>query len=348
MASSITPTPVDPDAPAELRPFPQLAGLKAQPSPRARETYARAMNNPRAFWLTNRRYIRALATIPAPDLSVVGRRVVSDLVTNGIAIATFDEFFPGRFFQDINDRFYQYLDKFHRIPSPGAGGGKDVFLETIHKGHTLRADEVVTNYLVDAGISAVAAHYFGMVPRYVGSSFWRNRPATGADRLYSQLWHRDYNDRMLMKTFLYITDVGRSEGYFEYLTGSHESGPLGTRFDRIGTDGFRAYPDSGEVEALLAPLPVYELDTVSADRHSGAAAPWHGQPAVVRCIGPKGSLIFADTYGLHRGGFVEQGHRDMIMNTWSTNANVHKPHYVVTKAYAETLSPFFRLALGID
>jgi hypothetical protein len=348
MASSITPGIAEPaDELVALRAFPQFARLKSLPSDRARELYARAMNNPRAFWLTNRRYLQGVTTCPPPELSAAGLRVAADLAANGIAFAHWSEFFPERFFSKISDRFYRYLDKFERNPRPGAGGGKGVFLDTVHKAHTFVTDDAVSMYLGDPGIAAVAARYMGMVPRFVGSSFWRTRPATGSDRLYSQLWHRDYNDRMLMKLFLYVTDVSETEGYFEYLAGSHESGVLGAEFDRIGPDGFRAYPDATAVERCVAGVPTFDLDKVAAEQRSGASAPWAGIPAVIRCIAPKATLIFADTYGVHRGGYVHAGHRDMIMTTYSTNFNVHKPHFAVTRGYADTLSPFMRMAFGV-
>lgn len=349
MASSTIPTGTDPAAAAalvRLRKFPHLERLNAMPSDRAREMFARGINTPYSFLVYNRRYIGALRKYPAPPLSDAAARVGRDLTNNGIAFAEFGEFFDPAFFETIRAAFYAYLEDFQRTAVPTTKG-KAVFLDTIHKAHTFVPDDPVSAYLGDAGVAAVAAQYFGMVPRYVGSSFWRTRTATGADRLYSQLWHRDYNDRMLVKTFLYVTDVSETEGYFEYVAGSHQGGALGDRFDRIGRDGFRAYPDAGEVEPCLASLPVFDLDKIPVAQRSGDAAPWHGRPAIVRCIAPKATLIFADTFGLHRGGFVQSGHRDMIMNTFSTNFNVHKPHFAVTQAFADQLSPFMRLSFGV-
>ena len=351
MASSTTPTATEAAGSAgelaRLRTFPHLERLNAMPSARAREIYARAMNNPNSFLVLNRRYIGAARKYPAPPISDAGRRVVQDLAANGIAFAAFDEFYPAAFLTTISDCFYAYLDKFQLTVSPASAKGKGVFLDTIHKAHTFATGDAVSTYLADPGIAAVAAQYMGMVPRFVGSSFWRTRTATGKDRLYSQLWHRDYNDRMLVKVFLYIGDVGETEGFFEFLAGSHESGLLGAEFDRIGPDGFRAYPEAVAIERRLAALPVFKLNDVPADRRSGVAAPWGGTPAVVRAIASRGTLIFADTYGLHRGGFVESGHRDMVMTTYATNFNVHKPHFAVTRGFAETLSPFMQVSFGV-
>ena len=205
----------------------------------------------------------------------------------------------------------------------------------------------MSQYLGEPRFAAIAARYMGMVPRFVGSSFWHTREAKSDARLYSQAWHRDYNDRMLVKVFLYLTDVGRDEGYLEYVAGAHGRGPLGRQHDRIGPDGFRAYPDSAVVDRQLARLPVVELPDVPVDRRSGEAAPWHRTPTVIRCMAPKATLIFADTFGLHRGGFVRSGYRDMIMTTYSTNFNIHKPHFAVAEDFAKELTPFMRMAFGL-
>jgi hypothetical protein len=328
-----------------IRTFPQVERFKALPSDGARELYMKGTNNARSFWLLNRRYIEALDKAPLPDLSRAGRRVAADLKANGIAFAGFKEFFERPFWTSVKDRFYQYLDEYQRTATP-VTKGKGVFLDTIHRAHTFIPDDVVSTYLGEPMIAAVAGHYMGMVPRFVGSSFWRTR-AAGNDRMYSQLWHRDYNDRMLVKVFLYLTDVDQERGCFEFVAGSHERGALGHEFDRIGPDGYRAYPESADVDARVAQMPAFDLDAVPAEQRSGEEAPWHRKPAAIRCTAGRGTLIFADTFGLHRGGFVQTGHRDMIMTTYSTNFNVHPPHFAVTRGYADSLTPFMRLAFGV-
>ena len=350
MASSTIETTSKPAAATQamvaVRSFPQLDRHTRLPSNTWRALYARATNNSLSFKFLNRRYIQAIGHMAAPDLTAAGERVASDLSANGIAFAEFSEFFESRFFETIRACFEEYLDEFNRVKTK-APKGKEVFLDTIHKAHTFVPDDPVSTYLAAPVFAATSARYMGMVPRFVGSSFWRTRVATGDERLYSQQWHRDYNDRMLVKVFLYLTDVGEDEGYFEYLAGSHGGGPLGGTYDRIGPDGFRAYPDASRLDPYVATLPVISLDTVPTDRRAGTAAPWNGEPSVIRCLAPRATLIFADTFGLHRGGYVRSGHRDMIMTTYSTNFNVHKPHFVVTEQFAQSLGPFMRMSFGL-
>ena len=286
-----------------LKDFPQITLRRYMRNDLLRSLYARVTDNALFFNAINRRYIKALSQLPPPELTEVGKRVVRDLGENGIAFAHISEFFQPEFFDVIKSTFDTFLEEFHRLPS--SEKGKAVFIDTIHKAHTFSKSDSVSTYCGLPAFASIAAHYMGLVPRFVGSSFWRTRVAPENDRIYSQLWHRDYNDRMLVKVFLYVSDVGDKEGYFEYLTQSHWRGLLGCQLDKVGSDGLRVYPNEDELEGCLANIPVINLSTVQDNCLSGDSTPWHGKPTVIRCQAPKGTLIFADTFGIHRGGHVE-------------------------------------------
>jgi hypothetical protein len=329
-----------------VRSFPQLERHNQLRTDFARSLYARSTNNEVAFRWINRDFVRGLRRALAPPVDATGKRVAGDLRANGIAFADFSEFFGPGFFAEIRSAFNRFREEFVRAnPNPKLKG-KAIFLDTIHRAHTFQIDDPVSAYLATPAFAAIAAEYMQMVPRYVGTSFWHTKRAPG-DRTDSQLWHRDYNDRRLVKSFLYLNNVGADNGCFEYATGTHMHGPYGRMFDRIGSNGYRAYPDPGEVASIIDQMPVIELDAVPSDQRWGAAAPWHNRPSIIQCRAPAGALIFADTFGLHRGGYVKQGHRDMIMSTYSTNFNVHKPHFSVTPQFAATLSPFMKMAFGV-
>lgn len=329
-----------------VRPFPQIEHRRRLASDFLRAVYGRTLNNRLGFGLINRRFVRGLRQLDPPPLTAAGERVADDLRANGIAVADFSEFFDAEFYEQIKGAFADHLDAFNAT-KPSRAKGKAVYLDTIHKSHTFVPDDPVSAYGASPAYAAVAARYMGMVPRFVGSSFWHTRPAPDDERIFSQQWHRDYNDRRLVKVFLYLTDVGPEHGPVEFVAGSHIGGPVGGSFDRIGSDGYRAYPNGATVADFVGSVPVVRLDDVPTDRRSGEAAPWHRTVSVVQCVAPQGALIFADTFGLHCGGHVVSEHRDMIMLTYSTNFNVHKPHFAVTSAFADTLTPFMKMAFGV-
>ena len=53
-----------------------------------------------------------------------------------------------------------------------------------------------------------------------------HRPQRGGERMSSQRWHRDFNDRHLLKAFLYLVDVDEETGPFEYVPRSAPGGEL--------------------------------------------------------------------------------------------------------------------------
>jgi hypothetical protein len=332
-----------------IRPFPQLAWRGLLPFRFMRAGYSRLTNNELCFKVLNRDFVRGLERLERPALSPVGQRIAEDLKRCGIAFADMGELFEASRFDELKAEFDAYAAEFTKARAGnGKLKGKEVFLDTIHKAHTFRLGDVTSEYLAAPTLAAISAEYMGLVPRYVGSSFWHTKPAPSADRQHSQLWHRDYNDRRLVKVFLYLSDVGPRNGCFEYISCSQIGGQLGKAFDAIGPDGFRAYPDQEALQAIIAGLPVIDLSAIPADARRGPNAPWRDKPARIQCTAPHRAMIFCDTFGLHRGGFVEEGYRDLVMTTFSTNFNCHKPHFAVTQEFAETLGPFMRMVFGLE
>jgi hypothetical protein len=104
-----------------------------------------------------------------------------------------------------------------------------------------------------------------------------------AERLGSQRWHRDYNDQHLIKVFLYMTDVDRGSGPFEYVPGSAQGGQYEREWpwEPLG----ETYPDPAEFERRIPSAAVRTLTS------------------------PAGTLIFCNTSGFHRGGFATERRR---------------------------------------
>jgi hypothetical protein len=330
---------------ASVRSFPQIAMRNLLPGNGLKRIYSLLTNNKFSFDLINTRYADALPRMQVPVLSSAGSRVVSDLKMHGIAFATWPEFFDMTLYDHLRSEFDRHLTQFNKLTP--ASKGKAVFIDTIYKSHIFDVNDVVSSYLGSPQFAAIAASYMGMVPRFVGTSFWRTRPAPASERIYSQIWHRDYNDRKMLKIFVYLSDVGSNEGFFEYLSDSHWGGSLGSFCDKIGKDGYREYPSHKMLSPLIDSAPIVDLSKVDPSVTSGANAPWHGRPSRIQCLAPKATFIFADTFGLHRGGHVIEGHRDMVMTTYSTNFNVHKPHFSVTKSYSNHLDQFMRMTYGL-
>ena len=64
--------------------------------------------------------------------------------------------------------------------------------------------------------------YFGLEPKIRMISVWIDYPNIG-EKKNSQLFHRDYDDVFLVKTFLCLTNVKKENGPFQFLLKSHLS-----------------------------------------------------------------------------------------------------------------------------
>jgi hypothetical protein len=113
--------------------------------------------------------------------------------------------------------------------------------------------------------------------------------ATPVQARATQLWHRDPEDRYILKVFLYLSDVDDGAGPFTYAAGSHPKAKLRREpASAVDGDGARRSDDRQMAEAI------------PAER-------W------VKGTGPKGTLIFADTRGYHKGGLARE--RDRLLYT---------------------------------
>jgi hypothetical protein len=133
--------------------------------------------------------------------------------------------------------------------------------------------------------------YLGLWSKLSYVDQWYTLPRGDIDRVASQRWHRDYNDKHLLKAFLYMSDVDEAAGPFEYIRGTMIRG---NRFADV-------YPWEIFGEDLYPPDAALEPMTRADESHL--------------VTGPAGTLILCDTTGFHRGGFASA--RPRIMGVWN-------------------------------
>jgi hypothetical protein len=121
--------------------------------------------------------------------------------------------------------------------------------------------------------------------------------AAGAERTASQLWHRDFDDKHLLKAFLYLVDVDAGAGPFEYIGGSHPG---------------------GRYSATLpwAPMQTGRFSEEEVGKHFPAT------DAIRTFTAPRGTVILCNTSGLHRGGFATERPRALATATYCSAASL--------------------------
>lgn len=131
----------------------------------------------------------------------------------------------------------------------------------------------------------IANAYFGEAAKLRIPVLWRVCPVPPGvplpRRCGSQRWHRDQIDRIL-KLFIYYTDVDEGNGALEYIP---NSGPVESKWSGPIPFSEARYPGDDVIERLVPP------------------------DEIVKCCGRKGTLVFVDTAGLHRGGYATTGPR---------------------------------------
>jgi hypothetical protein len=132
---------------------------------------------------------------------------------------------------------------------------------------------------LDERLLDIVENYICMPVDYRGLT--ARRDIKGGARLETRLWHRDYEDHKIVKIIVYLNDVDRGGGAYEFIPRAHlpiwRVGPLAGRSGRIDETAM------GQVVPEAA---------------------WR------TCGGPRGTVVFSDTCSVyHRGTIAHSGDR---------------------------------------
>ena len=237
-----------------------------------------------------------------PPLDDVQQRIVAELDADGYSLLTFPELFPEEEWQAVQKQAARFIAE----TETGLAGdreslrvrpGKEFVVRLLSYGIEIGPDDAWFHACASHRMLDVANTYLGLWSKLEYVDMWYSVPQPAdADRISSQRWHRDFNDKHLLKAFLYLVDVDEETGPFQYVPGSAPGGrhadawpwkPLGEN-----------YPPENELEKRI---PADGLRTFT---------------------GPKGTLLFCNTSGFHRGGFATAKPRVLATCTYSSPASL--------------------------
>ncbi len=257
----------------------------------------------RGMWKFLNRKSRKLYSSIQHDISNEGQKIITDLKENGIAITHVDKLFPKEVFEGL-ERYAQKrwneadvrarYEKRNEALEGDKLKNKSFFLVDLWTGErVLDLSHPYTKFSLSKPILDVVNGYMDMLVKF---NDWRLQvtvPMPEGMRSYaSQEWHRDPEDQQLVKVFLYINDVDEGSGPFIYLKKSHIFGKWRSLFPQK--------PPRGSAGS--------ESKIPTEDK--------------VVCTGKKGTIIFCDTSGLHRGGHAKSGNRFMYTSVFMSPAAV--------------------------
>jgi hypothetical protein len=227
-----------------------------------------------------------------PTLSHVQQRISSDLRACGIACTTLQELIPEK-----PDLLSDLQERVHALRAQAVQNRKKPYLlnlfETIP---VLDVEDPFFRFMLSSHVVDAVNAYLGMWSKFYSTVLNVTLPIPpGEEASQSQRWHRDPEDRQMCKVFLYLSDVDETSGPFTYVQGSQDGGPHRHLFPQRPPHGY--YPPDGAVEARIP------------------------REDIRVCTGLAGSVIFADTSGLHKGGYATAKERIMLTSGFLTSAS---------------------------
>jgi hypothetical protein len=239
----------------------------------------------------------------SPSLDDVQRSILSDVRARGYSVRSFDEVFSDpslwKEIEEQRDRFVASTEA-----DLAAGGehvrvrpGKEFVVRLQSYGVELGPTDPWFRAVASDRLLEIANAYLEMWSKLEYVDVWYSVPqAAEGRRISSQRWHRDYNDKHLLKVFLYLVDVDEDMGPFQYVAGSQPGGPYADAWawQPLGKN----HPTEEELESRV---PATEVKAFT---------------------GPAGTLVFCNTSGFHRGGFSTTKPRVLATATYSSPASL--------------------------
>ena len=251
--------------------------------------------------LSNRESRRLFAQ-DRPELDELQRRIVLDVEAQGFSVVSFSDLFPPETWLELEALGRRFIADTET--DLAAGGehvkvreGKEFVVRLLSYGVDVGLDNPWFRVCASRRMLDLANAYLRMWSKLEYVDAWYSVPQPKeATRISSQRWHRDFNDKHLLKAFLYLVDVDEDMGPFQYISGSQPGGQYADawRWQPLGEN----YPTEGELEERI-PASAAKVFTA-----------------------PKGTIIFCNTAGFHRGGFSTTEPRVLATVTYSSPASL--------------------------
>lgn len=156
----------------------------------------------------------------------------------------------------------------------------------------LARNSIIQDLYMDPTILGICQEYLNTIPINTQTNLWYSISGKSDG---TQNFHQDYDDLKFIKVFIYLSDVGKKNGPHSYVKGS-----------RYNIKCPKRYKIHGRVQDSFI------------DKN-------YNNEDIIKFTGKKGTIIFEDTTGFHKGSQLEEGHRIMLQLQYSsTTANIKK------------------------
>jgi len=153
--------------------------------------------------------------------------------------------------------------------------------------------ELLLSYSKNKYTNDIIYQYFGFSPMVRNISVWIDVPNENlAEEVATQVFHRDFDDIKLIKTFLYLNNVENQNGPFEYILTSHK----------------KPWENNNKIIDNDSVLKKFKKENFMS------------------VTGKKNTLIIADTNGFHHGKKLTKGYRILLTASYTSNNPSVKMH----------------------
>jgi hypothetical protein len=134
------------------------------------------------------------------------------------------------------------------------------------------------NMLNKSFLTDIASSYFKQKCKLTYADYWYTLKSKSDDKaVYSQNWHADPEGDKILKVFIYFNDVDSNGGALQYIKGSQQGG--------------KNYHIMSSAKRNTSFYPTDDF-----------IAKFFEENDITNASAPKGTVVLADTRGLHRGG----------------------------------------------
>ncbi len=296
-----------------------LFSLVKKPAKAAIRLYYKGKNWLPMWLLLNKKAIKLQKKFP-PVLDSVSKRVSEDLKKDGIAFVHMDELFPNE------NKFQELLAYSQKLEREAAVKTNKEFLQFYFDDcPLLDLKNPFVKLALENKVLGIINSYMGMFSKFYMFTLNKTMPVPeGSKEVQSQRWHRDPEDKKMVKVFLYFNDVDENTGPFVYIKDTHFEGKYGNLFPPEPPRG--SLPPDEKVQKIIP------------------------KENIKICMAPAGTLIFADPRGIHKGGYATKNHRIMSTLYYYSEASPWPLRYKYPDNFKETmeninLSPAQKFAL---
>jgi hypothetical protein len=257
-------------------------------------------------------------------LNVTAHRVAEELRREGVAMTQLDDLLED---DAALQRLQAYVESLRsEVVEEGQNDegelssfGKSFLIELLGERPVLMPGSPLVRLALHPQIRGVAEAYSGMKLRVQDVNAWVNLPRPN-EAEQSQLWHRDLpEDHDIVKCFIYVRAVRKETGPMRYVRRSNTAQGRRVKFP-------------SEWDGIGYRIPDSAVHSVVPDDY------------IVEATGPAGTVMFADTRGLHRGGHATGEERLVVQITYASNACCRPRNLTPADSAAAEQLADFRLA----